>query len=85
LSIVHAAPTPNDNTELISNLITTSTQIKRYRKLLTDPSGTKLLGNEELAKATVHDFTQDVFNVTGAQGGVNGAVSLPFPSPLHTI
>jgi hypothetical protein len=86
LSTSYAAPTPDannpaDNTDLLSQLITTPTQIQRFRKLLTDASGTKLLEGDDLIKATVWDFKQKGFAVPGGQGSsISGVSTRPHPS-----
>jgi hypothetical protein len=82
LGTSYAAPTPDankpiDNTDLLGQLITTPTQIQRFRKLLTDASGTKLLEGEDLIKATVWDFKQNGFDVPGSQGSSISGVSTP--------
>ncbi|KAF2259045.1 hypothetical protein CC78DRAFT_621326 [Lojkania enalia] len=63
------AAAPSDNTELIADLVTDPTVIKRYRRLLTD-AGQQLLSGEDLAKATIFDFQKDPIPVRGSQGGV---------------
>jgi hypothetical protein len=83
LSTGYAAPTPDankltDNTDLLSQLITTPTQIQRFRKLLTDASGTKLLEGDDLIKATVWDFKQNGFSPPGGQ---QGSISAVCPQP----
>ncbi|KAF2873172.1 RmlC-like cupin domain-containing protein, partial [Massariosphaeria phaeospora] len=53
----------------------------RYQKLLTDASGSKLLSDEDLAKATVYDFNQNAGSIPGSQGGMNSVAntrSFPF-------
>jgi hypothetical protein len=85
LTASHAAPTPsNDNTGLIKELITTPNQILRYQKLLTDASGSQLLADEALAKATVFDFTQHGVNITGSNGGQNSGVRPSYRSFFHS-
>lgn len=79
LSVSYALPnptgnSPKDNTELIGKLVTTPIQSERFRKLLTDASGTKLLTDEALVNATVWDFNQNGANITGSQGGTNSGV-----------
>jgi hypothetical protein len=74
LGTTNAFPTPmgnspQDNTDIIAQLITTPTQIKRYRKLLTDESGNKLLEGDRLTNATIWDFEQNGFAIPGGQGG----------------
>jgi hypothetical protein len=70
---------PIDNTDLISQLITTPTHIQRFRKLLTDASGTKLLEGADLIKATVWDFKQNGSPNPGGQGSIFSGVR-PQPS-----
>jgi hypothetical protein len=67
---------PKDNTELLTKLITAPTQIHRFQDVLLDASGSKLLDNEALAKATIYDFEKDKFNVSGTQGGWTNPVRL---------
>ncbi|OAG08596.1 uncharacterized protein CC84DRAFT_1239874 [Paraphaeosphaeria sporulosa] len=90
LGVTHAFPTPmgnspDDNTDLIAQLITTPTQIKRYRKLLTDESGNKLLDGDRLTNATIWDFEQNGFVVPGGQGGLASAANLEtFPYLINS-
>jgi len=76
-STANALPTSTKNPELIGQLITTPTQFERYRKIVADPSGTKLLSGEELAKATIWDFDQDQGSIPGSQGGSSSGVRFP--------
>lgn len=81
MGLTEAFPTPmgdspSDNTELIAQLITTPTQIKRYQKILTDESGNKLLEDEKLANATVWDFEQNRYVIPGGQGGKASTAAL---------
>lgn len=90
LGIANAFPTPmgnspNDNTDLIAELITAPTQIKRYQKLLTDESGNKLLEGDKLLNATTWDFNQNGFVVPGGQGGLASSASLEtFPYLINS-
>lgn len=87
---VHAFPTPmgnapSDNTELIGQLITTPTQIKRYQKLLTEDSGKKLLQGEKLTNATIWDFNINLSSVPGGQGGSFSSANLEtFPYLINS-
>lgn len=81
LGTTNAFPTPmgsspNDNTGLIAQLLTAPTQIKRYRKLLTDESGNKLLEGDRLTNATIWDFNQNGNAVPGGQGGSTSIANL---------
>lgn len=81
MGTINAFPTPmgmspNDNTELIADLITTPTQIKRYQKILTDPSGNKLLSGDKLTSATIWDFEQNGDTIPGGQGGHASSANL---------
>ncbi|KAJ4351643.1 uncharacterized protein N0V89_006986 [Didymosphaeria variabile] len=90
LGITSAYPTPmgnspNDNTDLIARLITTPTQIKRYRKLLTDDSGNKLLTGDRLTNATIWDFQQNGDAIPGGQGGSASSANLEtFPYLINS-
>ncbi|KAF9739777.1 hypothetical protein PMIN06_007161 [Paraphaeosphaeria minitans] len=90
LEVTYAFPTPmgnspNDNTDLIAQLFTTPTQIKRYRKLLTDESGNKLLERDRLTNATIWDFEQNGFAVPGGQGGLASSANLEtFPYLINS-
>ncbi|KAJ4305669.1 hypothetical protein N0V90_001200 [Kalmusia sp. IMI 367209] len=76
---------PNDNTELIGQLITTPTQIQRYRKVLTDSSGNKLLEGNALINATIWDFEQNGFSIPGGQGGVSSSADIEtFPILINS-
>jgi hypothetical protein len=90
LGASYAAPTPDasqpkDNSELIGQLITTPTQIERFRKILTDASGSKLLEGDALANATVWDFMQHRSTIPGSQGGQLSDVSSPQKIFLHPL
>jgi hypothetical protein len=81
LGTTNAFPTPmgnspKDNTDLIAQLITTPTQVKRYRKLLTDESGNKLLEGDRLTNATIWDFEQNGSAIPGGQGGAASSANL---------
>jgi hypothetical protein len=90
LGIANAFPTPmgnspNDNTDLIAELITTPTQIKRYQKIFTDESGNKLLEGERLANATTWDFEKNGFVVPGGQRGLASVANLEtFPYLINS-
>jgi mannose-6-phosphate isomerase-like protein (cupin superfamily) len=90
LGITNAFPTPmgsspNDNTNLIAQLMTTPTQIKRYRKLLTDESNNKLLQGDQLINATIWDFEQNGDAVPGGQGGSASSANLEtFPYLINS-
>ncbi|KAF1972455.1 hypothetical protein BU23DRAFT_534719 [Bimuria novae-zelandiae CBS 107.79] len=87
---IRAFPTPmgntlTDNTELIGQLITTPTQIKRFQKLLTDESGNKLLDDDQLTNATIWDFEQNGFPIPGGQGGDASSANLEtFPYLINS-
>lgn len=76
---------PSNNTDLIAQLLTTPTQIKRYRKLLTDSSGNKLLENDHLTNATIWDFSQNSNAVPGGEGGSTSSANLEtFPFLINS-
>ncbi|KAK3209617.1 hypothetical protein GRF29_44g126323 [Pseudopithomyces chartarum] len=76
---------PNDNTKLIADLLTTPTQIKRYQKLLTDPTGNKLLEGSQLTNATIWDFEQNGDTIPGGQGGHASSANLEtFPYLINS-
>lgn len=63
-----AAPTP-------AELITTPTHFERFRKILSDASGEKLLPEPELSQATIWDFSKKSEDIIGSNGGYNSQVS----------
>ncbi|KAF2019192.1 hypothetical protein BU24DRAFT_476238 [Aaosphaeria arxii CBS 175.79] len=79
-SPVPMTPLPN-NDDLLAKLKTDSSAIKRYQRLLTN-NGEELLGQEDLAKATVLDFQATRIPVVGSQGGSN---SPAFPGNLPIL
>ncbi|KAH7410377.1 hypothetical protein DE146DRAFT_628888 [Phaeosphaeria sp. MPI-PUGE-AT-0046c] len=73
IGTTQAAPTA-------AELITTPTHLERYRKILADASGEKLLPEPELSKATIWDFSQSTGNIIGSNGGhVSGIDPQSFP------
>ncbi|KAJ4987289.1 spherulin-1A [Stagonosporopsis vannaccii] len=90
LATANAFPTPmgsspNDNTDLVAQLLATPTQIKRYRKLLTDESGNKVLEGDRLTNATIWNFEQNNDVVPGGQGGLTSSANLEtFPFLINS-
>jgi mannose-6-phosphate isomerase-like protein (cupin superfamily) len=90
LGSTNAFPTPmgispTDNTNLIAQLLTTPTQIKRYRKLLTDESGNHLLQGDRFTNATIWDFDQNNYVIPGGQGGAASTADLEtFPFLINS-
>lgn len=72
-------PPPANNDDLIAQLLTKPTAIKRFKQLLTD--GEKLLGEEEIKQQTVFDFNNAQPNPGAKGGATKSAVS--FIHPLH--
>lgn len=90
LARTNAFPTPmgsspSDNTNLIAQLLSAPTQIKRYRKLLTDGSGNKIIEGDRLTNTTIWDFEQNLSTVPGGQGGSTSSANLEtFPFLINS-
>ncbi|KAF2203907.1 RmlC-like cupin [Delitschia confertaspora ATCC 74209] len=68
------AVAPMDNTNLIKDLLTAPTAIKRFQRLLT-AAGQKLLSADDLKKLVVFDFN-GATPATGAKGGATKAANI---------
>jgi hypothetical protein len=71
-------PPAANNDDLIAQLLTKPTAIKKFKLLLTD--GDKLLGQEEIKKQTVFDFNNAQPN-PGAEGGATKSAVSPSTPP----